>query len=109
MLVMLTLKGAIVTADALNCHRAIAQQIVDRGGDYALTLKGNHGTPHDDVIQFFDDPAIPAATPTPVVEADHGRIEIRPAAVSTEIARIRAQRKASAFATKSRQAAPQKS
>jgi predicted transposase YbfD/YdcC len=26
--------------DALNCQRAIAQQIVDQGGDYALALKG---------------------------------------------------------------------
>jgi hypothetical protein len=30
LLKMLTLKGTIVTADALNCQRAIAQQIVDR-------------------------------------------------------------------------------
>lgn len=35
LLEMLTLKGTIVTADALNCQRAIAQQIVDQGGDYA--------------------------------------------------------------------------
>jgi len=30
-----------VTVDALNCQRAIAQQIVDQGGDYAFALKGN--------------------------------------------------------------------
>ncbi len=29
-----------MTTDALNCQRAIAGQIVDRGGDYALALKG---------------------------------------------------------------------
>jgi hypothetical protein len=40
LLEMLRLKGTIVTADALNCQRAIAQQIVDQGGDYALALKG---------------------------------------------------------------------
>src|SRR5580704_9025799 len=44
LLEMLRLKGTIVTADALNCQRAIAQQIVDQGGDYALALKGNQGT-----------------------------------------------------------------
>ena len=49
LLEMLTLKGTIVTVDALNCQRAIAQQIVDQGGDYALALKGNQGTLHDDV------------------------------------------------------------
>ncbi len=46
LLEMLTLKGTIVTADALNCQRAIAQQIVDQGGDYALALKGNQETLH---------------------------------------------------------------
>ena len=40
LLQMLALKGTIVTADALNCQRTIAQQIVDQGGDYALALKG---------------------------------------------------------------------
>ena len=46
LLEMLSLKGTIVTADALNCQRAIARQIVDQGGDYALALKGNQETLH---------------------------------------------------------------
>jgi hypothetical protein len=41
LLKLLTLKGAIVTVDALNCQRAIAQQILDQEGDYAFALKGN--------------------------------------------------------------------
>ena len=53
LLEMLSLKGTIVTADALNRQRAIAQQIVDRGGDHALALKGNQGTPHADVSTFL--------------------------------------------------------
>jgi predicted transposase YbfD/YdcC len=32
-----------VTMDALNCQRAIARQIIDQGGDYALALNGNQG------------------------------------------------------------------
>lgn len=32
-----------MTADALNCQRAIAQQIVDQDGDFVLALKGNPG------------------------------------------------------------------
>ena len=39
LLAMLSLKGAIVTADAINCQRATAAQIVGQGGDYALALK----------------------------------------------------------------------
>lgn len=53
---MLSLKGTIVTADALNCQREIARKIVEKGGDYALALKANQGTLHDDVRQFLDDP-----------------------------------------------------
>ena len=82
---MLVLKGAIVTADALNCQRTIAQQIVDQQGDYALALKGNQGTLHEDVVLLLDDPKCKAVTGAPVVEADHGRIETRMATVSTEI------------------------
>jgi predicted transposase YbfD/YdcC len=82
---MLALKGTIVTADALNCQRAIAEQIVAQKGDYALALKGNQGTLFDDVVLLFDDPELKASTAAPVVEADHGRIETRTAMVSTEI------------------------
>jgi predicted transposase YbfD/YdcC len=82
---MLALKGTIVTADALNCQRAIAEQIVEQKGDYALALKGNQGTLFDDVVLLLDDPELKASTSAPVVEADHGRIETRTAMVSTEI------------------------
>lgn len=44
LLEMLSLKGTIMTVDALNCQREIARQIVDQGGDYALDLKGNQPT-----------------------------------------------------------------
>ena len=53
LLKLLSLKGTIVTADALNCQREIAQQIVDQGGDYALALKGNQATLLADVKTFF--------------------------------------------------------
>ncbi len=81
----LSLKGTIVTADALNCQRDIAQQIVGQGGDYALALKGNQGTLHDDVRLFLDDPARPDAPTARSVDADHGRIETRDATVCTDI------------------------
>src|SRR3984957_11128484 len=74
LLEMLSLKGTIVTADALNCQRAIAQQIVDQSGDYVLALKGNQGTLHDDVSTFLDDPARGATASAQTVDADHGRI-----------------------------------
>ena len=86
LLAMLSLKGTIVTADALNCQRAIARQIVDQGGDHALALKGNQGMLHDDVRTFLDNPAHQETARAQTVEADHGRIETRTATLSTEIA-----------------------
>lgn len=85
LLEMLSLKGSIVTVDALNCQREIARQIVDQGGDYALALKGNQGTLHDDVRRFLDDPASETITAPPAVDGDHGRIETRIATVATAI------------------------
>jgi len=82
---MLSLKGTIVTTDALNCQREIARKIVEKGGDYALALKGNQGTLHDDVRQFLDDPKCGASVGKPTVDADHGRIETRTAMISTDI------------------------
>ena len=82
---MLALKGTIVTADALNCQRAIAEQIVDQGGDYVLALKGNQGTLHEDVSLYLDDPGCQKTDTARTVDADNGRIETRTATVSTDI------------------------
>src|SRR5262249_15755562 len=38
---LLSLEGSLVTADALHCHRAMAQTVLDRGGDYVLAIKAN--------------------------------------------------------------------
>jgi len=89
LLAMLSLKGTIVTTDALNCQRTIARQIIDQGGDYALALKGNQNTLHDDVVRFFGDPGSKVSTAKPTVDGDHGRIETRTATVSTEIEWLR--------------------
>ena len=85
LLEMLSLKGCIVTVDALNCQRGIARQIVGQGGDYALALKGNQGTLHDDVRRFLDDRATPEIAVHTTVDGDHGRIETRTATISTSI------------------------
>jgi predicted transposase YbfD/YdcC len=82
---MLSLKGCIVTVDALNCQREIARKIVAQGGDYALALKGNQGTLHADVLRYLDDPEAVTVVARPVVEGDHGRIETRVSMVSSDI------------------------
>src|SRR5688500_15573500 len=39
----LSLKNCIVTLDAMGCQKTIANQILERGADYLLGLKANHG------------------------------------------------------------------
>src|SRR5271157_6025531 len=85
LLKMLRLEGSIVTVDALNCQREIAQQVIDQKGDYVLALKGNQGTLHDDVRTFLDDPQTKLSVSDSTVDADHGRIETRTSMVSTDI------------------------
>jgi predicted transposase YbfD/YdcC len=85
LLELLSLKGCIVTADALNCQRTIAAKVVERGGDYVLALKGNQGSLHDDVRRFLDDPERRAESSHRTVDADHGRVETRTSLVSADI------------------------
>ena len=51
---VLALEGCIVTIDAMGAQTAIAEQIIESGGDYVLSLKGNQGNIHEDVQQLFD-------------------------------------------------------
>jgi predicted transposase YbfD/YdcC len=83
---LVNLEGRTVTADAMSCQREIAQQIVDQGGQYVLSLKGNQPTLFDDVARYLADPeARVLATLKPTVDADHGRIETRSAVVSYDV------------------------
>jgi predicted transposase YbfD/YdcC len=54
LLKILALKGCIVTIDAMGCQTAIAGQIIEQGADYVLALKGNQGSIHHKVVEFFD-------------------------------------------------------
>jgi predicted transposase YbfD/YdcC len=85
LLAMLSLKDTIVTVDALNCQREIAQQIIDQDGDYALALKANQPTMHADVTLYLNDPATTGTTTARTIDGDHGRIETRTATISADI------------------------
>lgn len=66
--------------------RAIASQIVDQGGDYALALKGNQKVLHTDVSLFLDDKDFNPTSVHTATDGDHGRIETPISAVSTDVA-----------------------
>ena len=75
---LLDLAGAIVTADALHCHRGLAEEIVGRGGDYLLALKGNRPGLCADARDRLQRAKGKNAS---VETAAHGRIEARTACV----------------------------
>lgn len=82
LLTVLALNGCIVTLDAMGTQKAIAQQIIEQGGDYILSLKGNHKGLYQDVQQVFawarqqnfNDIAHEAYQ---TIDKGHGRLEIR--------------------------------
>ena len=53
LLKLLSLKGCIVTIDAMGCQKAITQAIIDSEADYVLTLKSNHPYLHRQVASWF--------------------------------------------------------
>ena len=81
LLEMLALPDMAVTADAMHCQRQLPRQVLDKGADYALALKGNQKSLNDDVRLFLDDPATPLAQATQTGKG-HGRIEARTASIS---------------------------
>ena len=48
LLKLLSVKGCIVTIDAMGCQKAIAGEIRKAEADYVLSLKANHPTLHND-------------------------------------------------------------
>ena len=55
LLKLLDLQGATVTLDAMGCQRAIAEQIIQQGGDYVLALKANQPMLHEDAKLLLDE------------------------------------------------------
>ena len=43
-----------MTIEAMGAQKQITEQIVDKGAEYVLALKGNQSTFHEDVKEFFD-------------------------------------------------------
>lgn len=73
-------EGTIVTIDAAGCQRNIAKQIIDRGGDYVLALKGNQGKTHAAAEKWIHeqlekDFVGTKARKLEVTETSHGRVD----------------------------------
>jgi predicted transposase YbfD/YdcC len=79
---LVDVKGAIITIDAMGTQTAIAQKIIDGGGDYLLALKGNQETLFTSAVEYLEqqaesDFADCGAQQHVTREKGHGRQETR--------------------------------
>jgi len=91
LLEVLAITGRVVTIDAMGCQTAIARAMHTKGGDYVLSLKGNQTRLHDDIRTFFVDAQAHAFQGIPhttaeTVDGDRGRIEVRRAWATDDLA-----------------------
>lgn len=84
----LDLHGWIVTGDAGLTSRALAQTVIDQGGDYVLTVKANQAVLYQDIATLFSESCVVADTITKTRQVNlHGRrIEQRTVEASTALA-----------------------
>jgi len=90
LLKILDLQGCIVTIDAVGCQTEIVEEIVEKGADYVISLKGNQGNLHQAIKNYLDwaerikfkDILYDYCE---TLEKDHGRIETRRCWVTEEI------------------------
>lgn len=82
LLELIDIKGHIVTIDAMGAQKKIAQQIIKQEGDYVMSLKGNQGKLHENVVKAFEAAQLKEwegirHETCQTIEAGHGRIEKR--------------------------------
>ena len=82
LLKLLSIKGCLVSIDAMGTQTQIAQTIIEQGADYALALKSNQGNIDEDVKQLFELASKKQYQDLPqechrTVEKGHGGIEVR--------------------------------
>jgi predicted transposase YbfD/YdcC len=78
LLKLLDISGCLITTDAMGCQSDIAADIITRGGNYLLALKGNQGLLYRDVKMVFADAnTIPLRTTNTSESSGHDRVEKR--------------------------------
>jgi len=85
LLMQLDISGAVVTLDAMGCQTKVANDIIERNADYMLSLKGNQGLLHKDVVSIFESKQSSPAIGFESVDGGHGRIEKRSIRASSDI------------------------
>jgi len=76
----LNINGALISVDAMDTQKKIADKIISRGADYVLCVKNNHRELRNEIAAFFtkvsrDNPEYQARYEE--TDAGHGRTEVR--------------------------------
>ncbi len=82
LLELLDLRGAVISIDAMGCQKEIARKIIDHGGDYIFSLKGNQSTMYDEVAWWLDQAIAGSLRDVSLdydqqIDKNHGRLETR--------------------------------
>ncbi len=75
LLELITIKGCIITIDAMGCQKKIAAKIREREANYLLQVKGNQSDLKEQIIKIFNRKT--SRSTAVMYECDHGRIEKR--------------------------------
>ena len=79
---VLSIKGAIVTIDAMGAQKQIVKKIISQDPDYVISLKGNQGKLHKDVRDAFNlydqgSKSLRINKASDDIDSMHGRIDER--------------------------------
>jgi len=82
----LSVKGRLVSADALHTHASVCASSIASAGDVLLFAKGTQSTLTNDVPLLFREPPVDCGDwrTARTVEGGHGRLDMREREVSTE-------------------------
>jgi predicted transposase YbfD/YdcC len=86
LLILLDIKGAIITADAMSCQKDIVKQICDKEADYIIAIKDNQKNLKEAIEYEFKTQLKIFRNET--LEKSHGRIETRTCEVISNITEI---------------------
>ncbi|MEO1714437.1 MAG: ISAs1 family transposase, partial [Bacteroidota bacterium] len=87
---LLDVEGCILSIDAMGTQKVIADQIIEAGGDYLLSVKENQGRLFEEIHDFFTEEAKSEFRFVHLEQDDqwdkgHGRIERRLCSYSTDV------------------------
>ena len=72
LLKLLDIRGCLVTIDAMGCQSEIAKNIVDKGGDHLLAVKGNQPRLFSKLNETFDVKTLNTATENVFSQSNKG-------------------------------------